>query len=94
MITVYEVIDPGVDGRDCTTVGRFMDRADAVRAAEGRGGMGGGNGHIREIRVYAPGEWVSGADLEAARQSGRRKLERAGLTARERTALGIDSPAP
>lgn len=52
MITIYSVINNGIDGLDSRVVARFTSKEDAERASIGFGTMGYGNGQIIDHKVY------------------------------------------
>jgi hypothetical protein len=88
MLTIYEAIDGGTDGLDARGIGLFADRGDAVAAAKGRGTMGCGDGDVRELKVYAKGEYKTPQQREALRREGLAKA-RVALTPAELDALGL-----
>jgi hypothetical protein len=52
MYKIYEAINHGTDGMDSYGIGYFTKKADAEKAAEGKGAMGYGNGSVNEDVVY------------------------------------------
>lgn len=84
MKIVYEAFDEGTDGMNRTSIGLFLDKQSAVRAAKGRGAMGCGDGGISERELFD-----SYNDFISNNRSAKLAAALAKLTDEDRKLLGL-----
>ncbi len=85
MIQTWQAIDGGTDGMDRSIIGTFTKKADAEKAAAGRGTMGHGDGAIQDGPVL----YESYKEYQEKNPGAVRKKALAKLTPEEKKVLGL-----